>query len=55
VVNLEEVVWTGEKHDGSLYSIDLFTPNCVNVENGVQYGLARDKRLAGSGRQSIFG
>jgi len=35
--------------------IHWLTRNCGNVENWVQHGLPKDERLAGSGRQLMFG
>jgi len=45
---------SGGRHDGSWDSIQWLTCHCANVENGVQHGVPRDERLAGSGRQSIL-
>jgi len=45
----------GRRRDGSWDSIQWLTRDCCNVENWVQNGLPREERLAGSGRQSIWG
>jgi len=44
----------GGRRDGNWDTIHWLTHHCRNVENSVQHGLPRDKRLAGSGRQSMW-
>jgi len=46
---------SGGRRDGSGDSIQLLPRKCANVENLVHHGLPGDKRLAGSGTESILG
>jgi len=47
--SLEVVVWEGDT-TGAETLVHWLTSKCGTVENGVQYDLPRDERLAGSRR-----